>query len=236
MSYLMRTVRNICCFSFTLLFASFAFSAESNPQLDRIETKVESVITKQDQVLDIIDENPLKNKKFGIEINPFRLLFIDKDDKTFSGSFSIFNVSPNVEIAIPIYASSSGSGNNKFRSLTIDGHYRYFLNKHAKGFYISGMSRFTALHGTLGKNYDYFNDELASNKDRDSTYKLGIGFGLGYRVFSKSGFYWGAGLSLGRYIVGENDRYQLTSGDLASDIDDQEVIIDVEFFKFGYAF
>lgn len=225
-------------FLLALLFSSSVFGDENNTQLDRIETKVGSVITAQEKILDAVDEEPLRGKNYGIEINPFRLLFIDKESKTLSGSFSFFNVKPHVEISIPFFLSINKDDNGwrdsrSFYAFTLDGHYRYFLGKRTKGFYISGFSRFAALHGTLLG--DYFDFSSNSNK-RDSTYKLGVGFGIGYRIFSTRNFYWGASLNLGRYIIGDNNRYRSSNSGLATDIDDLEYIIDVEFFKIGYAF
>jgi hypothetical protein len=61
----------------------------------------------------------------------------------------------------------------------------------------------------------------------------GAGVGIGYRKFSYRGLYWGASLSLGRYFIGKNDRFY---GSWLSYDDDNEIIIDVEFLKFGWAF
>jgi hypothetical protein len=49
--------------------------------------------------------SPLANKNYGVEINLFRLLAIDKAP-TFRGIFSLFNVSQNAEIVIPFYYQS----------------------------------------------------------------------------------------------------------------------------------
>ncbi len=226
-------------FLLAFLFSSSVFGADNNTQLDRIETKVGSVITTQEKILDVVDEEPLQGKNYGIEINPFRLLFIDKESKTLSGSFSFFNVKSHVEISIPFFVSISKDDNDwrdtgNFYAFTLDGHYRYFLGQRTKGFYISGFSRFAALHGTLGDDFDFLSNN--NNNNRDSTYKLGVGFGIGYRVFSKRNFYWGASLNLGRYIIGDSNRYRSSISGFATDIDDLEYIIDVEFFKIGYAF
>ena len=158
-------------------------------------------------------------------MNPVRLFFnIDSDEKTFSGSFSFFNIKPRVEMSFPIYFSNNGP-----RSFTLDGHYRYFLGKQTNGFYISGFSRFARLSGTF--NYDAY----INNKNKTgSTYKLGAGFGIGYRIFSKRGLYWGASISIGRYLIGDNNQY--ASSIFLGTNDDQKIIFDIEVFKIGYAF
>lgn len=221
-----------------LLCFSFAQSALSEEQLDRIEGKIDTVVKTQDQILEIVDADPLKNKKFGIEINPVRILMFEKNEMTFSGSFSLFNVRPNTEIAFPFFASVADNSNDsyysygKFYDATLDAHYRYFLGKNTNGFYLSTMSRIAALHGDVGSYYDFLLTEPTTRR-RETTIKLGIGFGIGYRVFSSSGWYWGASLSAGRYLLGENDKY--VTGILSFN-DDSEYILDLELLKFGRAF
>lgn len=221
----------------TFLMSSPVFGNEDEGQLDNIENKIDTVITTQKKILDVVDPEPLMGKNYGIEINPLRFLFLDEDEKSFSGSFSFFNVKPNVEISIPIFisnVSSSFSDTEDFSVFTIDGHYRYFLGKNTNGFYISGFSRFATLNGTFGDDYSSFGRDRSKKSGR--TYKLGGGFGLGYRVFSKSGIYWGASLSVGRYLIGDSDQYRSANYASLSDMDDSKVIFDVEFFKIGYAF
>ena len=61
-------------------------------------------------------------------------------------------------------------------------------------------------------------------------HKFGIGFGIGYRYFSRSGLYWGTSLTVGRYFTGTN---KMIAGD---DILDWEGYVDIELLKFGIAF
>ena len=62
---------------------------------------------------------------------------------------------------------------------------------------------------------------------------MGVGIGIGYRIFLKSGYYWGASLSVGHYLVGENNKFGVSNLVYA---DDKARIADIELFKFGYAF
>ena len=60
-------------------------------------------------------------------------------------------------------------------------------------------------------------------------------FGIGYRIISESGYYWGASLSAGKYIIGNYDVF-LDSDGISTTLDDEEFIFDVELLKFGFAF
>jgi len=76
-------------------------------------------------------------------------------------------------------------------------------------------------------------DYNTTNNKKGVANKLGIGFGMGYRIFSYKGLYWGVSASLGRYFIGENDMFQSSS--YFAD-DDSEMIFDFEFLKFGWTF
>ena len=62
------------------------------------------------------------------------------------------------------------------------------------------------------------------DEDDDGSYnKGGISFGVGTRMFSEKGWYWGTSLYLGKYYFGEKDR-----GDSG--------FFQFELLKFGFAF
>lgn len=183
------------------------------------QEKLDLMIKNQEKILDKIDNDPFKDKDFGIEINLIRLLLVEKDFIEFSGSFSLFYPKENLEIAFPVYAlTETYSSNDRFSSATIDIHYRKFLDKTMNGYFLSAFTRAVYSEGmTYSNQYDY-------------QAKLGFGFGIGYRVFSTSGLYWGTSLSIGRYINGEDEKFN------NGDIDDMKYIFDIELLKFGYAF
>jgi hypothetical protein len=193
-----------------------------------MSSKIDSIYSMQKKMYIESKNEPLGNRKYGVEINVFRILAIDKAT-TFSGSFSLFNVSQKSEISFPFYFQDPGEKND-LTEFTLDCHYRYFLGNTLNGFYLSGFSRLAYLHGTLGNNYFYGN---TMNYPTGNEGKFGLGIGLGYRKFSYKGLYWGASLSFGRYIVGKSNRFQ--GGFLAAD-DDNDFIIDAELLKFGWAF
>jgi hypothetical protein len=193
-----------------------------------VSSKIDSIYILQKKMYNETKNAPLTNKQFGIEFNIVRLLLIEKA-VSLSGGFSLFGVNRHAEIAFPLYYSNPENPKD-LKEWTIDCHYRYFLGNTQNGFYLSGFVRYAHLDGYLGDN-SIFGDGPSDVKGSEN--KVGIGVGLGYRKFSYKGLYWGASLSFGRYLTGENDRFY---GSFLSYDDDKKFIIDVEFLKFGWAF
>ncbi len=218
-----------------------AVKAEDAPKVSDSE-KIDSILVMQKQVVRTIRNDPLTGKTFGVEANIARLL-LAKDIISFSGGFSLFNVDRDAEIAFPFYYGKSEIddfgdeallSDIDFTEFTQDVHYRYFLGNTQNGFYLSGFARGAYLEGVLGDYaWDNIEDTNTVKDSRDSEFKLGLGVGLGYRYFSYKGLYWGVGVSLGRYLLGESDRFRGAFFSLDSD---SEFIIDVELLKFGWAF
>ncbi|MFZ4455679.1 MAG: hypothetical protein ACOYOT_05605 [Bacteroidales bacterium] len=211
----------LCCP--TLLMSQAKENTSSN-------AKIDSIYNLQKKMYVESKTGPLSGKKFGVELNIARLLMADKVS-SISGGFSLFGVDRHAEIAFPVYAQFA-TNSQEFSEFSIDCHYRYFLGEMQKGFYLSGFTRLVNLSGRLGDNeliYGYNNQNLGNGNET----KLGIGIGLGYRIFSKKGLYWGTSVSLGRYIIGKNDRFV---GSYFSLDDDSPMIFDVEMLKFGWAF
>ena len=161
-----------------------------------------------------------KEKKFGVEVNPFYLLILSPGENSetyLSGTFSYFDHENLVEIALPVdYIKEY----NDYKQLTIDFHYRKFINHSIEGLYYSGFARLAKLEGDSG------NSHIKQTK-------FGLGVGIGFRLFHKSGFYWGASFGLGSYITGNNDQFE---NNLFVVTDDPRLIVDIELFKFGYTF
>lgn len=192
-------------------------------------SKIDSIYVLQKKMYGESKNQPLRDKNYGIEFNFFRLLMID-EAVSFSGGFSLFGKNRHAEIAFPFLYSNPEDADD-LEEFTLDCHYRYFLGNTQNGFYLSAFTRYAYLNGYLGGN-DLFFDNINS-KFRHTEHKIGIGIGLGYRIFSYRGLYWGTSLSFGRYIIGENDKF---FGDWLTIDDDEKYIIDFEFLKFGFAF
>jgi hypothetical protein len=190
--------------------------------------KIDSIYYLQKKMYSESKNTPLMNKKYGVELNLIRLL-LTEDATTLSGSFSLFNVNRNAEISFPFYYQNPKKSID-LTEFTLDCHFRYFLGNTQNGFYLSAFTRYAILHGTLGEDY-IINTQSGDKKDTE--HKLGIGFGIGYRIFSYSGLYWGTSLSIGRYFVGKNNKF---SGSIFTFEDDDEYIFDMELLKFGWAF
>lgn len=206
-------------------------------KVDVIVEKVDTVIEKQDRIYSKLENDPLQGRKYGVELNLFRLLTIRDDYQSISGTVSYFSKAQKAEIAVPFFYSSDQPSDNysgsrgRFTLFTLDVHYRYFLGDKVDGFYISGFGRFARLHGQTGDDLNWYYDS-SQTRPYATENKIGVGVGIGYRIFSKNGIYWGTSLSAGRYIVGKNDKFY--HGEIADE--DSRTIIDFEFLKYGYAF
>lgn len=216
-------------FLMLILMLSIAFilvaenRQESTSEDNSVELKIDEVFALQRKMYDELRKNPLENKKYGVELNLFRLLFFD-ENRTMSGTFSFFDIDRRIELALPFYFSFPKEKEN-YDTITLDCHYRYFLGNTQNGAYLSGFARFANLNGYKYHYYGYV-------EDKKNVSKFGIGVGVGYRVFSYKGLYWGTSLSFGRYIIGQNDVFETHDGYP----DDMKLIFDFEFLKFGWAF
>lgn len=176
--------------------------------------------------------------KYGVEINPFRLIVLSSSWKSVSGTFSIFDYVNNAEIAFPILYSSEesdsgydnlNSAHDNFKLLTVDMQYRKFLYERVGGLYVSGVARVAILDGRL---------EPSKIEDDGDNYakvtKFGVGLGIGYRLLPQyNNWYWGVGLVVGRYLGSDNNIFDSSS---LGAIDDSSVFVDLELLKIGYKF
>ena len=167
------------------------------------------------QIIKEIITDPLKDKRYGIELSPLYTMFdgfTPNGGFSFSGSYSIFTLFKDAELALPFsyhsydhydYYSNETTSRSYFY---IDSQYRLFLGKYRNGRWIGTGIRFY------------------KGEDNEGSYsKGGISFGMGRRVFSKKGWYWGSSLYLGKYYFGQKDR-------------ESSSFFKLELFKFGFAF
>jgi len=187
---------------------------------DGLEQKIDDIYVLQKKMYEENKKDALKDKKYGIELNLINLLLVD-EFKRISGTFSLFAVDRKAEIAFPFYITFPKEEYH-YDAVTLDCHYRYFLGNTQNGFYLSGLSRLAFISGK-----DYY----SSTSNKKKVGKFGIGFGIGYRYFSYNGFYWGASLSIGRFIIGPD----IFDNNL-NYTNDNQAFIDFEFLKFGYSF
>lgn len=212
------------------LWTVFSRAQDATKDTLSVSSKIDSIYVLQKKMYNETRNTPLSKKKFGVEFNIARLLLIEKA-VSLSGGFSLFGVNRHAEITFPVYYSSPEDPKD-LKEWTLDCHYRYFLGNTQNGFYLCGFVRYAHLNGYLGGNdLPLFSGGTADIKNSEN--KIGIGVGVGYRMFSYKGLYWGTSFSIGRYFIGENDQFY---GSFLSYDDDNKIIIDFEFFKFGWAF
>ena len=200
-------MKNMLLFSFII---AFVFSQEEIPT-DTLYMKMDTLLINQGQMLknqeEILDEviyvDPLEGKFFGIELNPIGLLMstVNSDGFTLRAGVSFFPSSMHGEIAFPIYYRQN-SDNFTETVFQIDGQYRGFVGKHRKGFYFSSGLRYISMEGEF----------LGDDKE------FGLTFGIGYRIYGQTGWYWGTSIYGGRYLT------------------EEQVIIEIELLKFGMLF
>jgi len=155
--------------------------------------------------------DPLIGKKIGLEINPIGLLLSSAGSEGFSvrAGISFFPDSLKGEITFPIYyREDSGSLLDDY-VFQIDGQYRSFIGKHRKGFYFSSGIRY------LYREKSYISELISDSHSNN----FGVTFGIGFRLYGTTGWYWGTGLYGGRYFTG-----------------DDRGILEMELLKFGMYF
>ena len=230
----------------TLILTLLAVSSFALAQDSTAAAKIDTLLINQKALLELQQQmykeahyvSPLANKKIGIELNLARLLVsTGQDYVTLSGTFSLFATTRAGEIAFPFfYQSGTSRKRDAFNDgeydvpltlINLDATYRHFLGKHQDGFYFSAGTRYTYIKGLEGEDFIIFS--VSQGGQESSIHKVGAYFGLGYRYFTDSGFYWGVSVIYGRYFGGEREYQEVL-------LDDGKMIIDMELLKFGFAF
>jgi hypothetical protein len=197
---------------------------EVENKLDTVLTMQKEMLEKQEAILGHVKPSePLANKSFGIEFNPALALLGSADGLILSGGVSFFTLDRNAEVSIPVYYAKDNHDN--YSNFFVDAHYRRFIGGHQKGFYIGGGGRYQRIRGEEGDIIDF--DE---NGAMTTAHRFGLMFGIGFRYFNKSGFYWGTSFSLGRYFTDTDKKFESHFGI------SEKLLWDFELLKFGYAF
>ena len=214
-------------FVFFYIFINVFFSQNEN-QVDTLMLNQKKMLANQDLILEEVTYiDPLEGKKYGIEFNPAGFLLSTTSDEgfTITGSLSLFSISKTAEIAFPIYYKV---GEKDFKLFHLDSHYRLFTGKHRNGFYLSSGIRFTQLRGREGYSFLWGNSNVSN--EITSVTKVGLIFGIGYRIFGRNGWYWGTSLFAGRYFT--DTEYSIVG---AGNVD-SNAIMDMELLKIGKTF
>ena len=191
------------------------------------DTRLDSVLANQEIIL-------ANQQNYGFEFDPaLAMVSLGIDEGVFlAGGFSMFNISRKAEIAIPFQFATDKNGGNFFE---VGGQYRHFLGRHQKGFWIgAGLTFRNMNYESYGYYYGDYAPGYGSTREdeRHSVQQVGINFGLGIRIFSAGGLYWGTSISVGRFF-GED---ALGYPNFGFVFNEKNLLFDFEILKFGYAF
>ena len=232
----------ILCIAIAVPVLADAQDSTTGAKIDTILIYQRAMLEMQKKTLEEVQyEEPLANKSAGIEMDLAYMLYsTGRDYFTLPGTISLFNVKRTVEVAFPIFyqhgtkhvdgGSVSGGYDVPLTLLDVDAIWRQFIGKHQDGLYFSGGLRYTYIKGVEGGGIDFLGISLGPGGPAITVNKIGAHFGIGYRVFTKSGFYWGASVVFGRYFSDDTRDVQEVT------LDDTKTIFDVEILKFGFAF
>ena len=230
--------------TFGLIICIISCAGIAAAQDTTAHAKLDTVIQYQKKISDrqekIYDEvvrysEPLENKRYGIELNPaYFLTSASHSYVVLTGGFSMFDIDRGAEIAFPFFFQSGADKKSSSRTLTLwnqDIMYRRFLGQHQDGFYLTGGLRYTHIRGELENGMSLFGVSIFSTQGPIiTTDKVGGMFGIGYRYFSTTGFYWGTSIVYGAYFSADERNIKNVL------LDDTKTIFDIEILKFGIAF
>lgn len=190
---------------------------------DDKDVKLDSIISITNEIrAEVKKKSPIEKYKFGLEINPVLPLFGSGDGFMFTGGLQFFNWDRDAEISFPFQIISASNS----QVFTLDLHYRKFLGETQNGFYLSAFTR------TAYLEYNHYFFDQSPDTFRDT--RLGLGAGLGYRIYSSKRLYWGFSFNMGKFLIYKEPTnfgsFDLLIGTTSN------LIMDIEFFKFGYAF
>jgi hypothetical protein len=222
---------------FFISFIANAQDSTSNAKIDTVILYQKKTLDRQEKIYDEVVryKEPLENKKYGIEFNPaYFLVSSSRSYVVLSAGVSFFSIDRNAEIACPIFYQSGSNEKSGGRAVTLwnqDIIYRRFLGQHQDGFFLEGGLRYTHIKGELENGFSLFGVSIwSTTAPIITTDKVGAMFGIGYRYFSTSGFFWGTSIKYGAYFSGdERDIKEVF-------MDDTKTIVDFEILKFGIAF
>jgi hypothetical protein len=221
---------NIYFFNFSLIFPSRKTTPKKNTIIPPLN--LSDVIAESDTAIQLKD--PLENKNYGIEINPLWLLagIPFSSYLVIDGGLSLFNLDRKAEITFQIDYRSDKESPSKLSYLDLI--YRRFVGEYQGGFYVSGGIRYMYIHEKKNKE-SYSREErmlippdifLKYYSDRN----VGVMIGFGFRHFFHSGFYYGFGIELGKYIFCGDTHLEEPGFDAYG------VILDIDLIRIGFAF
>ena len=200
-----------------LIFSEIVFANEdeniSNDSLAVLIERAERLILDE-----VIYEDPTANRTIGFMFNPIASITYTAGLRLIGG-ISYFPKNTKNEFSIN-YNYEKESDDDDYH-LRIDVLNRfYFDRKYRKGFHVLTGLRYASYESSDGSffNFDYDHETHEASM-------LGLGFGIGYRIFNKNGWYWGTSLYLGRNFMVDSTQD-----------DESNTYMFMELFKIGYLF
>lgn len=202
-------MKRFTLFSIILILISIQSVAQTE-QEQKIQAKLDSLILMQKQLKSMQQDiynstvyvDPLKDKRFGIEVNPMSFFA-----GNFTAGLQLFDLDRTAEFSIPIsyyHPIKFFDSTDDEYEFSVDLQYRKFPGEHQNGFWFGGGVRYTLANELVrdskyinsGYGYGYY--DYTSHLEKKSYF--GIMTGIGYRYYTQSGFYWGCSFSAGRYF------------------------------------
>ncbi len=191
-------------------------------------------------------------RHWGVEINPYLLVgsIVDGEANWLAGGISRFLPERKLELHTPVFYHGRGGDHDLILGFSV----RRYFPKAGRGLFPtpeetrveSWFKRaMETLTGLIFPGYQSpgvrpfigITTRLYHSRStfEDAT-RLGLGGTVGVRWFSSQHFYWGADVTLGRYLVGDTEAYAAVDRFILPPYDGGKIMADFTFFQFGYRF
>ncbi len=206
------------------LLCSRIYAAEANTT----DQKIDSLLVGQQILIDaVVEEDVVAHKQHAITFNlPLFIATAGREERYLSAGYHWFPPRTQFEIVLPIWQSQRRE--DDFSAFLLDLQARYYFNDKRHGYYVLGGLRHVWMEGREEWSNIWWIDEPIDLPPLEKKTRLGVYSGIGWRAKSDH-IYWGYNIVLGRYFGANPD----LEGD---NMLGEEVLFDVEFFKFGWLF
>lgn len=142
------------------------------------------------------------DKKTELKINAFGLVAFEWLDVSYERL-----INEESSFGVGLLVGFDGDDNlDEYRKFSLTPFYRrYFSAKYARGFFVEG---FGMLHSYEDRNYDYYYDNFGNyvnNSSGETNTEFAIGFSIGGKFVSKTGFSTEIYLGVGRNLGGDSN-------------------------------
>lgn len=142
------------------------------------------------------------DKKTELKINAFGLVAFEWLDVSYE---RLINEESSFGVGL-LVGFDNNDNLDTYRKFSLTPYYRrYFSAKYARGFFVEG---FGMLHSYEDRNYDYFYDSsgnFISNSTDETNTEFAVGFSIGGKFVSKTGFTTEIYLGVGRNLGGDSN-------------------------------